>query len=234
MIYQANVWGGSVRGISCAEGKATVFKGIPFAAPPVGENRWRVPQPVIPWGGERLCDSFAPIPPQVPEVTIERKETLGPCSEDCLYLNVWTPAEAEGENLPVLFWIFGGAFLVGATSSPEFCGEAFAKKGIVVVTAAYRLGTLGFMAHPELTAESEHGASGNYGIWDLVQALQWVRDNIRKFGGDPDNVTIGGQSAGGGCTMALCASPLTRGLFARAMPHHSGGVHEDVFLRIRS
>ena len=234
MIYQANVWGGKVRGVSCAEGKASVFKGIPFAAPPTGENRWRAPQPVVPWEGERLCDKFAPAPPQVAENSKERKWGIGEISEDCLYLNVWTPAESKNEKLPVLFWIYGGAYLFGATSAAEFDGKGFAERGIVVVTAAYRLGTLGFMAHPELTTESEYGASGNYGIWDLVKALEWVRDNISEFGGDPSNVTIGGHSAGGGCTMILCTSPVTRGLFSKAMPHHGGGVHEDLFLRTRS
>jgi para-nitrobenzyl esterase len=191
------------------------FKGIPFAAPPVGALRWRAPQPPLPWSGVRSaseygCNSlqgvvFDDIDPSVPGV-----------SEDCLYLNVWTPAApGEPRDLPVLFWIHGGGFVVGSGAEPRYDGARLAAKGIVVVTVNHRLNALGFLAHPELTAES--GASGHWGLLDLAAALKWVQRNIAAFGGDPAAVTIAGESAGSMAVSALMASPLAKGLFARAI-----------------
>jgi len=239
MKKTVQVDGGVIKGYSGAKSNIAIFKGIPFATPPTGKNRWRMPQPVIPWDGVRVCDRFAPVPPQFIDKNSldvkERKGVLpGEPNEDCLYLNVWTPANEEEEKLPVLFWIFGGGFVAGGTSAPEFDGEGLAGKGIIVVTAAYRLGPLGFMAHPQLSAESEYGISGNYGIWDLIAALKWTRNNIGKFGGDPDKITIGGHSAGGGCAHALCCAPQTKGMFRRALLQHSGGIRENLFLRYRT
>ena len=217
------VEGGLISGTASTDGKSRVFKGIPFAAPPVGPLRWRPPQPVIPWSGVRAGDRFGPacIQPSLPNDAIMRLLSFADgepeCeqSEDCLYLNVWTPANAADEKLPVIVWIYGGAHRVGAGSHPISGGEGLGRKGAVVVTYNYRLGGLGFLAHPALTAES--GASGNYGIMDGIAALQWVKANIAGFGGDPDNVTIFGQSAGAADVNTLMAAPSARGLFHRAI-----------------
>ena len=194
-----------------------VYKGIPYAAPPVGPLRWRPPQPVLPWDSVRSTSAFGPNSLQ--GIVFDDIDPLA-CgvSEDCLYLNVWTPAEPQrSEKLPVMVWIHGGGFVVGAGSEPRYNGTRLAARGIVVVTLNHRLNALGFLAHPQLTAESEHRASGNYGVLDLVAALQWVRRNIAAFGGDPDEVTIAGESAGSEAVSALMASPLAKGLFARAI-----------------
>src|SRR5208282_1316518 len=194
-----------------------VYKGIPYAAPPVGPLRWRPPQPVLPWDSVRSTSAFGPNSLQ--GIVFDDIDPLA-CgvSEDCLYLNVWTPAEPQrSEKLPVMVWIHGGGFGVGAGSEPRYNGTRLAARGIVVVTLNHRLNALGFLAHPQLTAESEHRASGNYGVLDLVAALQWVRRNIAAFGGDPDEVTIAGESAGSEAVSALMASPLAKGLFARAI-----------------
>ena len=193
-----------------------VFRGIPYAAPPVGALRWRPPQAPIPWTGVRPVDTFGAnamqgivwgdIDPYTPGV-----------SEDCLYLNVWTPAESGREHLPVLFWIHGGGFIAGHGAEPRYDGARLAARGIVVVTTNYRLGAFGFMAHPALTAESEVGASGNYGLLDQIAALAWAKRNIAAFGGDPDAITIAGESAGSMSVSALMASPLAAGLFQRAI-----------------
>jgi para-nitrobenzyl esterase len=209
------------------EGGLTVYKGVPFAAPPLGELRWREPGPVAPWRGVRPARDFAPacmqagvsmpgeIPPKV--------------SEDCLYLNVWTPARGPAERLPVLVWIYGGGFTNGSGAMPLYWGDQLARRGVVVVTFNYRVGALGFLAHPELTLESPHHASGNYGLQDQVAALLWVRRNIQAFGGDPERVTIAGQSAGAASVSLLMASPLAKGLFRRAIGE-SGGVFEPLGL----
>ena len=191
------------------------YRGIPFAAPPVGNRRWRPPQPVIPWQGVRAADQFSAACMQGgPGWTAEQifDPGLRNRSEDCLYLNVWTPAASSGERLPVLVWIHAGAGIMGSAARPLYDGAALAKKGVVVVSANYRLGVFGWFAHPELTAESEHRSSGNYGALDQLAALQWVRKNIAQFGGDPDKVTMYGQSAGCGAVNALAASPLAKGL----------------------
>ncbi len=210
------------------QGQIAVYRGIPFAAPPIGDLRWREPRPVDSWTGVRPAAQFAPACTQV-GVSMPG-ETLSHVSEDCLYLNIWTPLKAK--KLPVLVWIYGGGFTNGSASMPLYWGDQLAKKGIVVVTIAYRVGPLGFLAHPELTAGSPHSTSGNYGLLDQIAALQWVQKNIDAFGGDPTRVTIAGQSAGGMSVSLLMASPLSRGLFARAIAQ-SGGVFEPMQLAPR-
>jgi para-nitrobenzyl esterase len=198
----------------------TVYRGIPFAAPPVGDLRWRAPQPAAKWTGVRKADKFGPQcvqggfgPPD---------PNAGPMSEDCLYLNVWSPAKTPKDKVPVLVWIYGGGFNGGATSIPGYSGEVLAKKGVVLVSIAYRVGTLGFLAHPELSAESRQHVSGNYGLLDMISALQWIKKNIAAFGGDPDKVTIFGESAGGIAVSMLSASPVAKGLFQGAISESGG------------
>jgi para-nitrobenzyl esterase len=195
-----------------------VFKGIPFAAPPVGDLRWRAPKPAADWSGVHKADQFSATCMQTPypEGSLYRSEPQ-PVSEDCLYLNIWTAAKSPSDKRPVMVWIHGGAFTRGSGSTPTYNGEALAKKGVVLVTVNYRLGIFGFFAHPQLTQESEHHSSGDYGILDEVAALQWVQKNIAAFGGDPKNVTIFGESAGSWAVNVLVASPLTKGLFQRAI-----------------
>ncbi len=199
---------GQVSGVDL-DNDVTVFRGIPFAAPPVGDLRWKAPQPPIPWQGVRAADTFGP--------TCMQGRGRALMSEDCLYLNVWTKADSEMDNLPVMVWIHGGGWTSGASSNGIYDGFAFADKAVVLVSVNYRMNAFGFMAHPALSAESERGVSGNYGILDHVAALEWVRDNISGFGGDPDNVTIFGESAGGASVYALLATPLAEGLFDRAI-----------------
>lgn len=200
------VTGGTVQGVK--SDSLTIFKGIPFAAPPVGELRWKAPQPVIPWEGVRDASQFGGSP--MANTPFPPGQT-----EDCLYLNVWTPAEYSDEKLPVMVWIYGGGFSMG--SSSFYDGAPLAKMGVVLVTINYRVGRLGFFAHPELSAENPNSVSGNYGILDQIAALEWVRDNISGFGGDPSKVTIFGESAGGISVSMLCASPLAKGLFRGAI-----------------
>ena len=191
------------------------YRGLPYAAAPVGALRWRPPHPVAPWSGARPVDSFGWNAMQG-VVFDDIDPTIPGISEDCLYLNVWTPAApGEAAKLPVFFWIHGGGHVVGSGSEPRYDGANLAARGIVVVTVNLRLGAFGFLAHPELTAEQ--GASGNYGLLDLVAALQWTRDNIAAFGGDPAKVTIAGESAGSEAVSALMASPLAKGLFRGAI-----------------
>jgi para-nitrobenzyl esterase len=209
-ITQAKVTGGMVSGV--AEGDISVFKGIPFAAPPVGDLRWKAPAAVRPWSGIRKADAFANACMQAPNT----QGNTAPVSEDCLYLNVWTPAKSGRAKIPVIVWIHGGGYVGGSTSIPLYAGTGFAKKGVIMVSLAYRLGPYGYMAHPELSRESGHG-SGTYGIQDLVLGLKWVKANIAAFGGDPGNVTIFGHSAGAGAASLLAASPRAKGLFHRVI-----------------
>jgi para-nitrobenzyl esterase len=195
----------------------TAYKGVPFAAPPVGDLRWRAPQPAAKWTGVRSADRYAPgcLP------SLGEPPPSG-ASEDCLYLNVWTPAKSAGDRLPVLVWIYGGGFNGGATSVPVHDGAKLARRGVVLVSIAYRVGVLGFLAHPELSAESPHRVSGNYGLLDMIAGLQWIKRNVAAFGGDPGRVTIFGESAGGIAVSMLCASPLAKGLFHGAISQSGG------------
>ncbi len=193
----------------------TVFKGIPFAAPPVGNLRWKAPQPATKWEGVLETTKFAPAP-------IQNGNPPSGKSEDCLYLNVWTPAKFTNDHIPVLVWIYGGGFGAGSTSERNYSGENLAKKGVVLVSIAYRVGQLGFLAHPELSAENPNKVSGNYGLLDMIAGLQWIKDNIAEFGGDPKKVTIFGESAGGIAVSMLCASPLAKGLFHGAISQSGG------------
>src|SRR5215203_3101055 len=193
----------------------TVYKGIPFAEPPIGDLRWKAPQPAAKWQGVKLADRFAPGP-------IQGGNPPSGKSEDCLYLNVWTPAKSANEKVPVLVWIYGGGFGAGATSEANYSGEKLAGKGVVLVSISYRVGVLGFMAHPELSAENRNKVSGNYGLLDMIEGLKWVQKNIAAFGGDPKKVTIFGESAGGIAVSMLCASPLAKGLFHGAISQSGG------------
>jgi para-nitrobenzyl esterase len=207
--------GGQIGGVTA--GGVRVFKGIPFAAPPVGELRWKPPQPVVAWTGVKRAETFGPQCPQAPYPPGSPYAMApAPMSEDCLYLNVWTAAPANDKR-PVMVWIHGGAWTRGSGATPAYDGTPLAKKGVVVVTTNYRLGPLGFLAHPELTAESPQHASGNYAILDHVAALQWVQKNIAAFGGDPSNVTIFGESAGSWSVNTTQATPLAKGLFHKAI-----------------
>ncbi len=213
---------GNVEGVM-ADGIRS-YKGIPFAAAPVGDRRWKPPQPVEAWGqGTLRAHSFGPECMQTP---YGAGSFFGgppaPTAEDCLYLNVWTGAADASERRPVMVWIHGGALTRGSGSTGIYDGAALAAKGAVVVTINYRLGPFGYLAHPLLTAESEHGSSGNYGVLDQVAALEWVRDNIAAFGGDPDRVTIFGESAGSWSVNTLMATPLAAGLFHRAIGQSGG------------
>ena len=212
---QVKVEAGLLQGTS--ENGLSVYRGIPFAAPPVGDLRWRPPQPAAKWQGLKPADKFGPRCYQggrgAPGV-----ET----TEDCLYLNVWSPARSARDRVPVLVWIYGGGFSAGATSEPTYTGENLAKKGVVLVSIAYRVGQMGFFVHPELSAESKNHASGNYGLLDMIAGLQWVQRNIAAFGGDPHRVTIFGESAGGIAVSMLCASPLAKGLFQGAISESGG------------
>ncbi len=221
---------GTVRGVYNADASVEVYAGIPYAAPPTGELRWRPPQDPQPWSGVRVCDTFAPMSMQrtnhpvygslaqiigYHDFSISLKDNhTEPVSEDSLYLNLWKPA-GSAQNLPVLVFIHGGSLQTGQPWYQDYRGEAFAADGIVTVNMGYRLGVFGFFADEELLAED--GTTGNYGLLDQIKALEWVRDNIAAFGGDPDNVTIIGESAGAVCVDALCVSPLAKGLFCRAI-----------------
>jgi len=221
--------GGMVSGRESEDGSHVVYKGIPYARPPVGELRWRPPQPVVPWSGELQATSFSAICPQpVSSEPASIANVLffmpsGPQSEDCLYLNIWNGAVASQSLRPVMVWIPGGGFRAGSAAGPLYDGAELAKKGVVLVSLNYRVFKFGFLAHPDLTAESSTGSSGNYGLLDQIAALHWVQRNIAAFGGDPDKVTIFGQSAGSHSVNYLMASPLARGLFARAIGQSCAG-----------
>ncbi|HEY0594554.1 carboxylesterase/lipase family protein [Sphingopyxis sp.] len=215
----ATVTGGNVRGVT-AEGVDT-FKGIPFAAPPVGPLRWRAPRPVLPWAGVRDATAFGHDCMQLPFPSDAAPLGTAP-SEDCLTVNVWAPAGAKGKQLPVLFWIYGGGFVNGGASPAVYDGAAFAREGVVFVSFNYRVGRFGFFAHPALSAAGE-GPVGNWGLMDQQAALRWTRDNIAAFGGDPDRVTIMGESAGGMSVLSLLGAPAARGLFRGAIVMSGGG-----------
>ncbi len=240
---------GDLTGVYTADGGVEVYTGIPYAAPPVGELRWREPQPPEPWEGVRVCDHFAPMSMQVRNATwfnsltewgiyhTFRPKLLGnslePMSEDSLCLNVWKPA-GEQEKLPVMVYIHGGSLTTGQPSWVEYNGESLARKGIVVVNFGYRLGVFGYLATEQLAAESANGTTGNYGLLDQIAALQWVHDNIAAFGGDPEQVTVCGESAGASSVNALCVSPLSEGLFRRAIAESSGIVAKQPYHTFRT
>jgi len=225
-----SIEGGSVSGITDTLRGIRLYAGIPYAAPPIGELRWKEPLPVIPWEGVKKADKFSKIcyQPTFEEGSWINKEFypegVPEMSEDCLYLNVWTPLHiAKKKKLPVIFWIHGGGLQHGWGHEMEFDGEAFTSKEVILVTINYRVGVFGFLAHPWLDSESLQNASGNYGIHDQIAALKWVKNNISQFGGDPENVTIMGQSAGARSTMAHISSPLSKGLFKQAIIQSGSG-----------
>lgn len=207
---------GMVSGAAGQEPDMKIFKGIPFAASPVGNLRWRAPQPAAHWDGVRAADRFGPVCMQNSNNPAAPKP-----SEDCLYLNVWTAAQSASDKRPVMLWIYGGGYTVGSASQPDYDGEHLAAKGAIVVTFNYRLGAFGFFGHPELTKESDRRGAANFGMMDAIAALEWVQKNIAAFGGDPKRVTIFGESAGSGMVAHLMASPRAKGLFARAIGESS-------------
>ena len=232
MLRVTRTENGAVRGLPAADPLITVYKGIPFAAPPVGKNRWRVPQPAEDWEGVRDCYTYAPAAlQQIPLVDFDNmyvKEFWSAgldMSEDCLYLNVWTPAKSTEERLPVMVWIHGGGMQCGYTFEPEFDGTQIARRGVVFVSIPYRVSALGFLAHPELTAETGGIGATNFGLYDQKMALEWIKRNIANFGGDPDCITIFGQSAGGRSVLFQLTTPLNEeGLFHRAINQSGGGI----------
>ncbi len=207
-----------------------IFTGIPYAAPPTGELRWKPPREIAPWTQVKSATAFSPSCPQPGQSVLALGS--GKFSEDCLYMNVWTPAEKPGERLPVMVWIHGGAFNFGSASQPEYDGKHLAEKGVVVVTINYRLGPLGFLVHPLLSRESPQGTSGNYALLDQIAALKWVQKNIAAFGGNPDQVTIFGQSAGSRSVSLLMISPLSTGLFQRAIAESGGPIIGSEYLSV--
>ncbi len=212
---QVKTTGGVLEGVTLDEGRQRVFKGVPYAAPPVGPLRWKAPQPLAAWTGVRKADAFGAQchqPSIFGDIVFDR-----PASEDCLYLNLWTPARDAEAKLPVMVWIHGGGYQAGASHEPRHDGTRLADKGVVLVTINYRLGVFGFFAHPALAGDDRRGSSGNYGLLDMIAALQWVRDNVAAFGGDPGNVTIFGESAGSFAVSTLMAAPQARGLFHRVI-----------------
>ncbi len=213
---QVKIADGALEGVISADGQMKTFKGIPYAAPPVGALRWQAPHPVVPWTGVRDASGFGSHAMQVPVWDDIIFHDPG-ASEDCLTLNLWMPAKPAAAKLPVMVWIHGGGFVAGGSSEARQDGGNLSKHGVLVVSMNYRMGILGFFSHPELTQESPQHASGNQGLLDMVAALQWVQRNIAAFGGDPGNVTIFGESAGSAAVCALVASPLAHGLFQKAM-----------------
>jgi para-nitrobenzyl esterase len=217
------VEGGEISGVATKTPKVVAYKGVPFAAPPVGNLRWHAPEAVVAWQGVRKADK---LPPMCMQNEGDPKGTMywgpTPASEDCLYLNVWTPAKSASAKLPVMVWIHGGAFQLGYGGSKFIDGEGLAAQGVVLVTINYRVNVFGFLAHPALTQESDHHVSGNYGTLDQIAALAWVQKNIAAFGGNPGNVTLFGQSAGATSVCDIMASPLAKGLFVRAIGESMG------------
>ncbi|MFM6947980.1 MAG: carboxylesterase/lipase family protein [Aquirufa sp.] len=218
---QVKTKNGILEGEFDTRSKVASFKGIPFALPPVGELRWKAPQEPKSWSGVLQAKQFGPKAVQTPIFGDMGFRSNG-MSEDCLYLNVWSPNPKEGAKLPVLVYFYGGGFMAGDGSEPRYDGESMAKKGIVSVTINYRLNVFGFFSHPELTQESPNKASGNYGLMDMTAALKWVKANIAAFGGDPNHVTIAGESAGSIAVSAQMATPLSKGLFHAAIGESGG------------
>ena len=230
--------GGFLQGVPSAAKGVTVFKGIPYAAPPVGDLRWREPQPVKAWGGVKVADHFGPIPWQkdLSGMDLYGKEFysdgMPEMSEDCLYLNVWAPSGSVGKagsKLPVAMWIHGGAFDHGFSNEITFDGDAWASRGVILVTINYREGIFGFFGHESISKEEgAEGRSGNYALYDQLAALEWVRSNISAFGGDPDNITVFGQSAGARSVQTLVSLPENKGKIAKAIIQSGGGINPDL------
>lgn len=232
-IYSVKTEAGFVSGREIKQKKVSVFLGVPYAAPPLGNLRWKAPQPAEKWEGVRSCVTPPPSAMQATPAPYECwsrefQAPVEPISEDCLYLNIWTPAKTTVDKLPVIVWIHGGAFINGSGTVPLYNGENIAQKGVVFVTINYRLGVLGFLAHPELTAESDLQTSGNYGLLDQIEALKWIKNNIEAFGGDWQNVTIAGQSAGAFSVNALVVSPLSKGLFHKVIAQSGGMFNREI------
>ncbi|MEJ2542707.1 MAG: carboxylesterase family protein [Calditrichaceae bacterium] len=226
--------GGQIKGVKTPTTGTVAYKGIPFAAPPVGDLRWKEPQPVLPWEGVMVADTYGDAAEQVtwdPESFYGKEWRASgsvPFSEDCLYLNIWTPAAGQTDKkLPVAMWIHGGGYREGFAFEPEMDGgEDWASRGVILITVTYRLGVMGFFSHPLLTAESPNGVSGNYGLMDQAAAVKWIQNNIEQFGGDPNNITIFGQSAGAGSVQSLCASPLSQDMISKAIIMSGGGLSD--------
>lgn len=220
---------GQIEGKLSQDGRTRLFLGVPYAEPPTGPLRFQRPQEKRPWPGVLPCQDFGPRCPQADLASMDfygkefYDDMVPPCSEDCLYLNIWAPAQSKGK-LPVLFWIHGGAFMHGCGSEKEFDGEGFAQKGVILVTINYRVNAFGFFTHPDLETETPEGVSGNYGILDQLFALKWVRENIHAFGGDPGRITLFGQSAGCMSVEALVSSPLSQGLAVGAILQSGTGL----------
>lgn len=234
-----SIEGGKVQGVELTN--SVVYRGIPYAAPPVGNLRWKRPQEVLPWDTVLIADTFAPAPiqdrrdPNDGDYGTEFYWDEVNMSEDCLYLNIWTPKGASGNpsaKLPVAIWIHGGSFVTGWGNEVEFDGEAWAERGVILVTFNYRLNIYGFLCHPLLSEDDENGVSGNYGLYDQAEVLNWVNKNIAQFGGDPNNVMLFGQSAGAMSVKYLTSSPLTRDLVAKAIVMSSGGLTNGVRARV--
>ena len=221
---------GLIEGMSSTDGKTRIFKGVPYAEPPVGKLRFVRPQPKKPWIGTRTCKSFGPQAWQADKTKGELypKEfysvDMPPMSEDCLYLNIWTPAELPVEKLPVLMWIHGGAYMHGYGNEVTMDGEGMAKKGVIMVSINYRVGSLGFFTHDDLEKENAEGISGNYGMWDQLAALRWIYDNIEAFGGDKDKITVAGQSAGCMSATTLTCTELSKGMINKVIFQSGGGI----------
>ena len=243
LIFSPTLWGqnsnpvltiegGQIKGVETPTKGIVAYKGIPFAAPPVGKLRWREPQPVVAWQGVKSADKYGAAAMQVtwdPQSFYGREWRASgsvPFNEDCLYLNLWTPAPGnKSKKLPVAVWIHGGGYREGFAFEPEMDGgEDWASRGVILVTVTYRLGVMGFFSHPLLSAESPNKVSGNYGLMDQAAALKWVQKNIEQFGGDPNNITIFGQSAGAGSVQSLCASPISKGMISKAISMSGGGL----------
>ncbi|MGI6039292.1 MAG: carboxylesterase family protein [Clostridiales bacterium] len=231
MLRIAETESGRVQGYPGTDARITVFKGIPYAAPTSGRNRWRAPQPAEKWDGIRKCYEFGPItmqkiPGEDPNAFYSKEWHVDPdipMGEDSLCVNIWTPAKSPDEKLPVMMWIFGGAFKEGYAHEMEFDGERIASRGVILVSVAYRVNVFGFMCHPDITAEAPDSPA-NFGLLDQRFAMDWIKRNISNFGGDPNNLTIFGQSAGGGSVWSHLCSPKARGAFTRAIPQSAGGV----------
>ena len=231
MLRKVKIENGVVEGLPAADPRITAFKGIPFAAPPVGDLRWRAPQPAKDWDGVLKAYKFGPIAMQEtpglnPDDIYTKEWHVDPeieMSEDCLQLNVWTPANRTDERLPVMVWIYGGALNVGYPAEMEFDGERIARRGVILVSINYRVNVFGFLAHPELTKEDPEKAT-NFGHWDQKAGIEWVKRNIAAFGGDPENITVFGQSAGGVSTIIQVVSQLNKGLFQKAIVHSGAGL----------